>query len=458
MPTPTAKIPAGRSAARPRTWLAAFLALAMAIVLLPPQAVAAPEAGLGDVVLHKAVTGDHAPSAWEFEFDLTCTDQEDQVVTLSDATPSESLTALAGSRCTVAERSPSGASTTTVNDRTRTSLDFTVREGESFDVRFTNRFDVARPALVPDYRTVRFLPDAPPGRPMLTADLKGDGRDAILSYDESGRWWMTSWDAEEGRWASEVIATYSTILGWLTHLKGDFTGNGNDDLLSYHPKSRRLWVTTWDEDEGAWDTFLLTTLRVAHWGWTVLAGNVIGDERAELLSGRDGRWWITSWDQEAGGFVWEPFVEYATLYGWEAHLTGDVTGNGYDGFLSYHPSRGRWWVTSWDEDEERFVSELYTTYEWPGHSWWHHRAGDITGNGYDDLLSFRPVSARWWLTSWNDDARRMDTRSLATYATMGGWIAHLLGDMTGNGRDDLVSFHYQGRSWITTDVNDPGPS
>jgi 5'-nucleotidase len=416
----------------------------------------------GDVVLQKAVTGAYAPADWEFEFDLTCTGWDNRTVTLSKTTPSKTLPATAGSRCTAAERSPSGASTTVVNNQTRTSLNFGIREAETFDVRFTNRFDEAPPALAPDYRTSAFVRYATAAgwQTHVTGDLKGDGRDAVLSYHPNrGRWWMTSWDDTADEWKTELVATYGTTTGWQTHLAGDITGNGNDDLISYHPKRGRWWVTTWDEGAGAWDTFLLTTYGTPT-GWqTHLVGDVVGDEGADLLSyhPKRGRWWVTYWDEDEEDFVSELFTTYATTTGWQTHLTGDVTGNGYDDLLSYHPQRGRWWVTTWDEDEEELVTELYTTYDMTT-GWAAHLAGDVTGDGYADLLGYRPDTGRWWLTSWDEDAGELITRRFTTYATRTGWDAHVLGDVTGNGRADLLSYYNNGRWSITTDVNDPGTS
>jgi hypothetical protein len=37
---------------------------------------------------------------------------------------------------------------------------------------------------------------------------------------------------------------------------------------------------------------------------------------------------------------------YTTPTGWSAHLAADVAGNGVADLVSYHPSRGRWWMTT----------------------------------------------------------------------------------------------------------------
>jgi hypothetical protein len=93
----------------------------------------------------------------------------------------------------------------------------------------------------------------------------------------------------------------------------------------------------------------------------------------QVVAGIDGTWsarfdvapdvvydvWATIYDGD-GDYTWmvtttlgpEPVLEtrlpttYNTRDGWAAHLAGDVTGNGRADLLSYHPGKGRWWITS----------------------------------------------------------------------------------------------------------------
>jgi urease beta subunit len=53
---------------------------------------------------------------------------------------------------------------------------------------------------------------------------------------------------------------------------------------------------------------------------------------------------------------------YATTSGWETHLVADVTGNGHPDLVSYHPSRGRRWVTESLGDGQFAAPRLLTTY------------------------------------------------------------------------------------------------
>jgi predicted extracellular nuclease/2',3'-cyclic-nucleotide 2'-phosphodiesterase (5'-nucleotidase family) len=319
------------------------------------------------------------------------------------------------------------------------------------------------PEIPADYRTSAFIryATAEGWQTHVTGDLTGDGRDDLLSYHpQRGRWWITSWDESTSRYVTQLFTTYGTPSGWETHLTGDvIPGNGRDELLSYHPSRGRWWVTSWNPDKGAWETSLLTTYGTPD-GWqTHLAGDITGSGADDLLSyhPQRGRWWVTTWDEDVEKWVSFLLTTYGTPDGWQTHLAGDFSGDGSADLLSYHPNRGRWWITTFDEDADDFVTMLYTTYG-TASGWAAHVSGDVTGNGMDDILSYHPNRGRWWLTSWDDDAEELVSELFTTYTTTTGWEAHVTGDLSGNGRADLLSYYPNGRWSITTDVNDPGPS
>jgi hypothetical protein len=203
-------------------------------------------------------------------------------------------------------------------------------------------------------------------------------------------------------------------------------------------------------------TSLLTTYATTG-GWDAhLSADLTGNGRADLLSyhPQRGRWWVTSSNEDGSFGAPRLLTTYATTGGWDAHLAADVTGNGRADLLSYHPQRGRWWVTSSNEDGSFGAPRLLTTYATTG-GWDAHLAADVTGNGRADLLSYHPQRGRWWVTSSNEDGSFGAPRLLTTYATTGGWDAHLAADVTGNGRADLLSYHPQrGRWWVTSSNED----
>jgi hypothetical protein len=254
---------------------------------------------------------------------------------------------------------------------------------------------------------------------------------------------------------TSLLTTYGTTDGWTAHLAGDVTGNGFADLVSYHPARGRWWVTE-SLGDGRFAAPRLLTTYATTGGWdSHLVADVTGNGFADLVSyhPKRGRWWVTESLGEGAFAAPRLLTTYDTTDGWDSHLVADVTGNGFADLISYHPSRGRWWVTE-SLGEGAFADpKLLTTYG-TRDGWEAHLVADVTGNGFADLISYHPSRGRWWVTASLGEGEFADPKLLTTYATTTGWAAHLVADVTGNGAADLISYHpSRGRWWVTTDVN-----
>jgi DNA-binding beta-propeller fold protein YncE len=292
----------------------------------------------------------------------------------------------------------------------------------------------------------------------LVADVTGNRFADLVSYHPSrGRWWVTE-SLGEGRFAPpRLLTTYGTRTGWDAHLAADVTGNGFADLVSYHPSRGRWWVTE-SLGEGQFAPPRLLTTYATTSGWEAhLAADVTGNGFADLLSYHPsrGRWWVTESLGEGQFAAPRLLTTYGTRTGWEAHLAADMTGNGFVDLVSYHPTRGRWWVTESLGEGQFAPPRLLTIYATTS-GWEAHLAADVTGNGFADLVSYHPSRGRWWVTESLGGGQFGPPTLLTTYATTSGWEAHLAADMTGTGAADLLSFQpSDGRWWITSDVNRP---
>jgi hypothetical protein len=207
--------------------------------------------------------------------------------------------------------------------------------------------------------------------------------------------------------------------------------------------------------EPSYVTSLLTTYATSV-GWEAhRAGDVTGNGYADLVSyhATSGRWWVTE-SLGAGSFAAPALLAtYTTAEGWDSHLVGDVTGNGYADLVSYHPKRGRWWVTESLGAGGFAALRLLTTYA-TTEGWAAHLAADVTGDGVVDLVSYQPTSGRWWMSRGLGDGGLAAPKVLTTYNTRTGWDTHLAADVTGNGAADLLSYHpSRGRWWVTTDTS-----
>jgi hypothetical protein len=199
--------------------------------------------------------------------------------------------------------------------------------------------------------------------------------------------------------------------------------------------------------EDTFQTSLWTTYRTAT-GWqTHISGDVNGNGRDDVLSYHpsNGTWWITT-KTDAGALSTSLLTRYRTLDGWTAHVAGDLNGNGRDDVLSFHPTNGTWWITEWTGTS--FRTRLFTTYKtrlgWAGHV-----TGDMDGDGRDELLSYHPSNGTWWITEWTGTSFR--TRLFTTYKTLTGWQSHVTGDIGGDGAEDLLSYHPSNGTWWVTE-------
>ena len=73
--------------------------------------------------------------------------------------------------------------------------------------------------------------------------------------------------------------------------------------------------------------------------------------------------------------------------------------------------------------------------------------GDFTGDGRQELLRFDPATGEWLGTRWT--ASGSTTRRWGRFATRSGW-EHLVGDFSGDGRDEVASYHQGAGTWFVS--------
>lgn len=268
----------------------------------------------------------------------------------------------------------------------------------------------------------------------LVADVTGDGRDDVLSYHEgTGRWWLSR--ATDDGFDTELWLTYGTRTGWDRHLVGDFDGDGRGDLASYHPKNGTWWVvrgTAGNPSPVLWTTF--ATRR----GWSDhLVGDFDGDGDDDLAHYHPGRGvWVRS-RSTGSHFAPHRWGTFTTKRGWHAHVAAAFAGDGRDRVASYHRGTGRWWVSGDDETGD-FRTHLWATFT-TRLGWQAHLPGDVDGDGRDDLVSYHPNTGSVWVSSSTGTGFR--GARWATYATRFNWRTHLVGDHDGDGNADLAGHH-----------------
>ncbi|MGM1063950.1 FG-GAP repeat domain-containing protein [Saccharothrix sp. Mg75] len=269
------------------------------------------------------------------------------------------------------------------------------------------------------------------------------------------------------------IVDSTPVAGGDTQVRADFTGDGKDDLVmlyDYGNARTAAFVARstgagfewpaywWDSGNGVWEA-----------GRTKLSvGDVTGDGKADLIllydygnartaafvarsTGTAFEWPVQWWD--SGNGVWEA--------GRTRPVVGDVTGDGKDDLvLLYDYGNAR---------TAAFVARSTGAgFEWPS-SWWDSgngvweaprvklTAGDVTGDGKADLVMLYDYgNARTAAFVARATGTGFEWPSLWWDSGNGVWEAGrtrpVVGDVTGDGKDDLVLLYDYGNARTTAFV------
>jgi hypothetical protein len=220
---------------------------------------------------------------------------------------------------------------------------------------------------------------------VVSGDFDGDGDDDLGVFSVGGVW--TGFRSDGNLFTEEAWGRFGGYP-WTDRLVGDFDGDGDDDIISFHPPSRRWWISK-------------------------LQGSTL---------------------------VSSVYTTYGTANGWSIHLAADVDGDGSDELTSFHPSNGTWWATN-AGGSPRLIYDVSTN-----SGWQHLTTVDHDGDGVDELAMFHPSNGTWWVVDGSTTPARLSL--WAQFTTRFGWVHPMSVDYDSDGREDLVIRHQPtGRSW-----------
>jgi hypothetical protein len=322
-------------------------------------------------------------------------------------------------------------------------------------------------------------PDGP-GAQILTGDFSGDGyTDLCAYYQSTGRWYVAY--NQSGSNSGFVPnagpgPNGSWLDGWAVGsdyipFAGDFSGDGYYDIGVYSPSLGRWFVAY--NNSGSNSGFVPNAgpgtygCWLDSWAvgsdWVPFAKDFSGDGVNDIgvWSQSLGRWFVA--DNNSGsnsGFVpntgpgtngcWlDNWAVQSSQYNWRIYAAA-CHGGSLGDVVAYSPVLGRWFVAANGGGHFSQQNGPGTNGCWldswaieSGGTTWQTFVGDVSGDGYADLVAYTPQSGRWFV-AYNWGGYFSNASGPSTY---GSWL-----DNWGT-NDQVLSF----RAHQTPPGDDPPP-
>ena len=275
--------------------------------------------------------------------------------------------------------------------------------------------------------------------PHPIGDLNGDGMDDVLLRHVDGRWMYypmngrTPIESERGTVALERSAN------WQLAGIGDMDGDGNDDILLRHTDGR--WKGHLMDGKTVLDSGSITGLPTDPI-WNVAGlGDLGGDGKTDVvLRHPDGQWLHAPLDglTVAPNIAVEPNLTKSAK--WSVAGIADLNGDERDDILLRHED-GRWHYYPMNGSlagpGRGSLSGVTNSLDWRLAG-----LGDLDGDGRDDIL-LRHVEGRWTYHPMNG-RNVMNGKGGVSLTPNTAWKLAGVGDLNGDGNDDALLRHEDG--------------
>jgi cyclophilin family peptidyl-prolyl cis-trans isomerase len=282
------------------------------------------------------------------------------------------------------------------------------------------QFTTAKLATLPDANVVA----------MLTGDFTGDGREDVATYHANGLVQITPTLAGGGTSAPVAWAYLPPSIAWQSFVSGDFNGDRVADIAARNPTTGDWRVLT-GTGTGFGQSSFWNWSRTANWV-DIVTGDFNRDGRTDI-AGRNranGQWLVSSLvgiDRVTKGWgVWPTNVIWANV------VSGDFNGDGRTDIAGRDPGTGTWRIAV----SNGTVFTAATWWTWATTvAWKDVVAADFDGDGRTDIAGRRPANGAWTVSRFKATPV---TGAFGSWDAAVAWTSVMAGDFNGDGRADIA--------------------
>jgi len=288
----------------------------------------------------------------------------------------------------------------------------------------------------------------------LSGDFNGDGFTDIAAWDASTGAWTARLTTPGGPPTPVPMGTWSTADAWSDFLAGDFDGDGTDDLAGRNQTG--AWyviaktggtVTAPTFTSSLWIAGQQTVRELSD----LVVGDFDGDGKDDIAGRRtNGTWWYIH--EQGGSIVASPMARWTTNMAWSMVVVGNFTGDASGREqIAGRNSNGVWWMIAYDSQQSAFTNTSMTPWS-KAFAWADAVVGDFTGDGRDDIAArrlFNNADPSKKLNSWfviSCPSTTFQTSNVGKWSGDDSWLDIRAGDFLGNGLAGIA-----GRSASTGD-------
>lgn len=279
---------------------------------------------------------------------------------------------------------------------------------------------------------------------VFSGDFNGDGKADLVVWDMvNGSWTVylsnINYAAPRNSSPNEFVLSGIWLTDWgagvsIVPFVGDVNGDGKDDLIVYSPDTG-----TWRVALSNGNEFISQGIWLNNWArkttqsdWRVMIGDFNGDGKCDILA-------TDAISVQVALSTGAAFVaQWPWLFNQKSGIVfaGDFNGDGKDDIVIWDSAMGNWYValstgTSFIQELEPWLSNWALTSDI-----WKPLIGDVNGDGKDDLIVYSPSIGNWQF------GLSSGSSFVASNMVFGPWGvitsgSAIVGDFNGDGKKDV---------------------